>query len=1022
MPIRNKLRNTREIRLGGRGRRCKPRLLDRVCQRARNAWTRYRHCARSGRLPWVVLLAVSLAACGRAADGPPYAAEEALDTFVIEDGFRIEVVAAEPLVKDPVAMDIDEYGRIFVAEMPGYPLDASGTGRVRLLHDTDGDGRPDNATTFADGLRLPTGIMRWREGVIVTDPPDVVYLADTTGNGIADVRHTLLTGFALSNAQHNANKPLYGLDNWIYIANNATISWTRKFADTFGDRGSAVHFPAQPEAPRLARNGADRNLRFRPDTFELESLSSRSQFGQTFDAWGRHFLVNNSRHHMHAVLPQSLFRQGGAALLIDTRHSTSDHGDAAVVYPITERPEHQLLTDQGVFTSACGLTFYLGGRFPEPFASGVTFVAEPVHNLVHVDRVVADGPTFTAERLHEGREFLASTDHWFRPVNFSVGPDGALYVVDYYRQIVEHPEWMDDSLATHGTLTRGMDRGRLYRIVPDDAGPMDWYDRLDLQNTEAQTAHLSSSNAWWRMTAQRLLVDQKAPEAPAMLEEILRTSPHPLARLHALWTLDGLRALTPASIRQALRDTHPGVRENAVRLAITHDLPEDALLPLAADADVRVRFEVLVGLKGFASEQARQAQYGILWRDLSSEWVQHAALLALGESPQALLRQAAGQPDLAANARYRFLERISSMLGAEGTPEAVVHAITTHLDQAPILRGIAQGIRYRQDGADRLGSVQTPLAAQALADAADPSADAAVDLLEQIGLPRDGAAASAAAKALQDTSAPRGLRVRAARILGLAGQHSAVLAQVAATADTFAVQQAALKALARLPGPRPASAVLAAWPRLTPALRQEALAVFITPARAPLLVAALESGQIAPGEIPWRYRVWLMRDTDEPTRSAAQALLRIDKRSVPLTAVPAEAGNAARGQAVFIALCGMCHQAGDAGTGNMGPNLATVRHWPRQALLDKIVDPDRSVASGYEQWILERRKGRRVQGTVTAETPASLTITTQTESFLVARDDIQSMTMVAASAMPPGLLDALDEAAVADLLAFLSDR
>ena len=154
----------------------------------------------------------------KASSSPPFTPEEALSTFEIADGFGIELFAAEPLIADPVAMEIDEAGRIYVVEMHGYPLDKSGSGKIKLLIDTDQDGKPDKSTVFAEGLTLPNGIMRWRNGVIVTDAPDVLYLEDSNNDGKADIRKVLLTGFALSNPQHNLNTPVYGLDNWILFS------------------------------------------------------------------------------------------------------------------------------------------------------------------------------------------------------------------------------------------------------------------------------------------------------------------------------------------------------------------------------------------------------------------------------------------------------------------------------------------------------------------------------------------------------------------------------------------------------------------------------------------------------------------------------------------------------------------------------------------------------------------------------------------------------------------------------------
>src|SRR5690606_30282279 len=227
--------------------------------------------------------------------------EQALASYQVEEGFNIELIASEPLIASPVDMEIDENGNCYVVEMPGYPLDKSHTGRVKLLRDTDGDGVMDESVLFADELMFPNGVLRWKNGIIVTDAPNVLYLEDTDGDGKADKRDTLLTGFSLSNPHVNVNNPIYGLDNWIYLAHYGHIN-TRKFKEEFGDLGSEIVFPFRKDAPRLPRNAAARSVRFRPDGSALEMRSSRSQFGHTFDAWGRHFLTHNQNHIYQEVL------------------------------------------------------------------------------------------------------------------------------------------------------------------------------------------------------------------------------------------------------------------------------------------------------------------------------------------------------------------------------------------------------------------------------------------------------------------------------------------------------------------------------------------------------------------------------------------------------------------------------------------------------------------------------------------------------------------------------------------------
>ena len=402
-----------------------------------------------------------LGGCGHS--GPPYSPKDALKTFKIESGFRIDPFITEPDIRSPVAMDFDEDGRIYIVEDPGYPLNVQGkVGRVILLEDTNGDGRPDRRTVFAEKLTMPTGVMRWKKGVLVTDAPDVLYFEDTDGDGKADIRRVVLTGFAFSNPQHTVNNPVYGLDNWIYLAHEGPATPVI-FTDKFGDRGSDLRYPDRPGTPSL--KPARRMVRFRPDSGQLEYLSSSSQFGHSFDAWGHQFTVSNEDHIREEVIPAAYLTRNPDLPVGTAMERISDHRPAADVYPITHNARVEMLSGVGSFTSACSITVYQGGALPS--LGLFSLVGEPAQNLVHRDILTPQGATYVAKRAHEGVEFLASTDPWFRPVNFYVGPDGAIYLLDYYRYMIEHPEWMSTQTHNSPDLYKGEDRGRMYRISPE---------------------------------------------------------------------------------------------------------------------------------------------------------------------------------------------------------------------------------------------------------------------------------------------------------------------------------------------------------------------------------------------------------------------------------------------------------------------------------------------------------------------------------------------------------------------------
>jgi putative membrane-bound dehydrogenase-like protein len=579
-----------------------------------------------------------------------------------------------------------------------------------------------------------------------------LYLEDTNDDGRADVRRVVLTGFAFSNPQHTVNSPLYGLDNWIYLAHEGPAA-AIVFKDLFGDGGTDVRFADSPEAKGLSvgRHG----VRFRPDTHEIEALSGSSQFGHSFDEWGRYFTQENWNHLRHEVIGAGTFARSPGLPVVGAMQDVSDHGRNAKVFAITRRPRFELLTEAGEFTSACALTVYTGGAFPKALGA-TSFVAEPAQNLVHRDVLTPAGPTFTARRASEGVEFLASTDSWFRPVNLTVGPDGALYVVDYYRKVIEHPEWASTGVATSTDLYLGQDRGRLYRIVSTTAS-LPPPRRVDLgRATDAElVVELQNPNLWWRRTAQRLLVDRGNRETRLLLEALLAKSTIALARLHALWTLEGLGALSEGTILRALDDPAAGVRENAIRLAGPRLSGSPALaekaLSLASDPDSRVRFQVLTTL-GFIDTPASRAVVDRLLRDgIEDEWVHKAALLASPDRNSALLLSALdprnGLVARESPGRAGFLRLASGAVGVQGRTAEVRRLVaavsrpgeaTGDWWRTACLEGLARATSARRGEATALaGSADALL--RLFTTGRPPVRHAAMRLLQAVGLPRSAA-------------------------------------------------------------------------------------------------------------------------------------------------------------------------------------------------------------------------------------------------------------------------------------------
>ncbi len=571
---------------------------------------------------------------------PPKSPAEALTCFRVRPGFRVELVAAEPLVIDPISFDWGADGRLWVVEMRDYPLGMDGKGKpggvVKVLEDTDGDGRYDKATTFLEGLAFPSSVMPWRKGALIAAAPDLIYAEDTDGDGRADVRQVLFTGFNPGNQQHRFNGFEWGLDGWIYAAN--------------GDSGGTVK--SLKTGKIISISGRD--IRFRPDTGEIETVSAATQFGRRRDDWGNWFGNNNPTWLWHVTLPEHYLRRNPQLAVKRVLHVLANYDDSTRVFPASAamvRPNQPWSLNH--VTSGCSPCPYRDDWFGPEFATTV-FASEPVHNVVHREVLVPAGAGFTSHRAagEEQSEFLASTDNWFRPVTTKTGPDGALYVADMYRFVIEHPEWISPEMQARLDLRAGADRGRIYRVVPEGKARRP-IPNLAAKNTSELVAAMDSVNGWQRDTVQRLLVEQADASALDALAQLLTLTHAPQVRLQALATLRALdarfpesmieslglrRSLTPIRVAAALADPHPAVRCEALRqsetLAGKSEAVFTAVAALALDSDAAVRLQVAFSLGAWPPEKAEPLLRQLAARDDADELLRIAIMSSLPpESP-----------------------------------------------------------------------------------------------------------------------------------------------------------------------------------------------------------------------------------------------------------------------------------------------------------------------------------------------------------------------------------------------------
>jgi putative heme-binding domain-containing protein len=739
--------------------------------------------------------------------------------------------------------------------------------------------------------------------------------------------------------------------------------------------------------------------------------------------WGDRFLCSNSDHLQQVMYEDRYLARNPYLAAPSPRRSIAADGPQADVFRTSPVEPWRIVRTRlraqkivpgivegggrpaGYFTGATGATIYRGDAWPAKWR-GLAVVGDVGSNLVHRKRLEPDGVGFVGRRIDEMSEFVSSSDIWFRPVQFANAPDGTLYILDMYREVIEHPASLPPIIKQHLDLTSGRDRGRIYRIVPDgfQQPPLP---KLATATAPVLVALLQHPNGWHRDAAARLLHERQDKSAVPMLAKLVSESELPLARLHGMYALEGMNALTDELLLPRLTDKHPRVREHAVRLAESRASDSAAirerLLKMANDAELRVRYQLAFSLGEMPpSPQRTTALVSLAQHDPADGYVRVAVLSSLGQGAGEALAA------LARDAKFRdspagrqWIASLAAQIGKQQRADDVAELLRTLAaltkENAAVLPTIVERLAAKEG---------TPLAKQVAAATGGKAEELMKSLL-----------AEAAATAAKD-DAPLRDRVAGVSQLRLSkfADQRELLTGFLAPAVPVDLQSAALATLGSYDAPEVADLVLAQFSGFSPRLKGQATDLLLS--RMPWTLAlldALAAGNVSAGDLdPARLKL-LAEHTDERVRTKAVKLLasnQLGKRADVVAAyrgVLEAGGDAARGKQVFTKICAACHRVGGEGH-EIGPNLAAMKARGPEAILVNVLDPNREVNPQYLSYLVRLQDGRTMTGMIAAETATGVTLRrAENLSDTVLRIDIDELKSTGQSLMPEGMERQIDQ-------------
>ena len=984
----------------------------------------------------------------------PLAPEESLRHLVTPSAFTVNLFAAEPEIAKPIWMAWDARGRLWIAETVDYPNDmqppGQGHDRIKICEDTDGDGRADKFTVFADKLSVPTGFVFANGGIIVVHSGKTEFFKDTDGDDKADVRRVLFTGWGTKDTHAGPSNLRYGFDNWIW----GTVGYSG-FEGTVG--GKKLRF-------------GQGIYRFKPDGSALEFVRASNN-----NTWGLGLSEDNiifgstanGNASMYMPIPNRYYEavNGWSASRLETI------ADNQEFFPITDKIRQ--VDWHGKYTAGAGSALYTARNFPKEYWNRIQFVAEPTGHLLGKFHLEPRGADFIA---HNGRSFAASDDEWTSPICAEVGPDGALWVIDWYNYVVQHNPTPNGFSTGKGnayvTPLRDKTHGRIYRVVYREAKQPP---RMDLERAtpEQWVQTLKNDNLLWRLAAQRLLVERGQTDVvPALCalvdEQTVDEIGLNVAAIHGLWTLHGLGALGGSSDKEdksaimALKHPSAGVRRAAVTVLPRSSSSLEAILgdKMLEDSDPQVRLATLLAISEMpASDGAGLAVYTMLKdrRNSKDRWIADAATSAAARHDSAFLKafladspttaagsETAAHPNSETNISFnggvsQVIERVSAHYASRGPVESIVSTLAalngvSETAIHPVLDGLVRA--WPEGKTPAISHTEKQMLARLMESLPESEQGPLLRLARKWGqgdLFGDGVAAIARSreKRVADVSLGAEERIAAAKeLINLQDQPHAVqlvLDQVNLLSPPE-LATGLVGALAESRNPETGKAMVNQWPKCTPAVRRVEITTLLRRVEwANALLDAVEAGNIRPTDIAREHWSQLASNPNQALAQRAQKLsaaggaISADRAEIVQKLLPLakEAGSPSRGQEVFKATCAVCHTFNGQG-GKVGPELTGIAARDRTEILIDILDPNRSVEANYRLWNVATRDGETYSGRLETETQTTVEILDATgQKHVIQRKDLENLSSSGLSIMPNGF-ESLPPDDLKSLLAFLT--